>query len=423
MVTPVITAHQLDNGLRVVLAPDDRVPVVSISLWYLVGSSHEPAGRGGFAHLFEHMMFAGSAHVAKGEHFGAIEAVGGRTNAYTGLDATVYSETVPSHELELALWLEADRMATLGQAMSQEKLDIQRDVVKNERRKRVDNLPYGTWEERVFALAFPSAHPYHHSSWGSMDELSAASLDDVRSFFADHYVPENAVLAIVGDVDVEPTLELVSRHFGPIERGTDRGAPTDPAFGAVAAASAREEISEAVPLPRIYLGCPIPPLGDDGFDVADLITDLFATGRGSRLQARLVREQRVAQIVQAWTFPLVGGASLLLIEATARPDVAPSTLEAALFGELDRLAADAPAAEELARVRLQRETNRALDRERSEERADRIGMYAALLDDPARFGTEAARDAAIDGAAVSASAREWLGSANRACVWYLPSDG
>ncbi len=419
MESQAIATHQLDNGLRVVVAPSHRVPVVSISLFYAVGSAHERPGRSGFAHLFEHMMFQGSAHVAKAEHFGLIQATGGRTNAYTGFDATAYSDTLPSHELELALWLEADRMATLGQALTEETLANQRDVVKNERRKRVDNLPYGTWEERSYALAFPPTHPYHHSAWGSMEELSAASLADVQDFFATYYVPNNAVLTLVGDFEPDGALTLVDRHFGPVPRAPDPPGP-DGNAATLTHAAQRDEVRGDGPLPTLYLGCTVPSLGDAGFDVADFVADLLVTGRASRLQTRLSRELRVAQAIDAWTQPLVAGASLLLVEATGRPEVAAAVLEAALDAELDRLASEPPSDDELDRVRLQRRTRREKDYQKADKRADRIGMYACLLAEPQRFLAELQRDQAITADAVAGCARQSLAPAKRKYLWYLP---
>ncbi len=196
-----IERHRLDNGLRVALSHDDSAPIVAVNLWYDVGSKHEKPGRTGFAHLFEHMMFQGSEHVAKGEHFAHVQQAGGTLNASTWLDRTNYFETLPSHELELGLWLESDRLASLLPAMTQEKLDNQREVVKNERRYSVDNQPYGTWDERIQAQLFPEGHTYHHSTIGSMEDLNAASLEDVGEFFATYYAPNNAVLTMAGDFD------------------------------------------------------------------------------------------------------------------------------------------------------------------------------------------------------------------------------
>src|SRR5437773_6652055 len=215
---PVETFH-LDNGLFVTLSEDHTAPIAAVNLWYHVGSANEKTGRTGFAHLFEHMLFQGSAHVGSNEHFELIQRAGGTLNGSTWLERTNYFETVPSNQLELALWLEANRMGYLLPAMTQEKLDTQRDVVKNERRWSVDNQPYGTWWERLPALCFPESHPFHHSLIGSMEDLSAASLDDIGEFFATYYRPSNAVLTIAGDFDPEQALTMVERHFGSIPPG------------------------------------------------------------------------------------------------------------------------------------------------------------------------------------------------------------
>jgi predicted Zn-dependent peptidase len=414
-----ILTHRLDNGMSVVLVPDDRIPVAAASLWYRVGSAHEAAGRGGFAHLFEHMMFQGSAKVGKGQHFALVQAAGGRTNAYTGLDATVYNDVVPSHELELVLWLEADRMATLADALTQEKLDNQRSVVQNERRKRVDNAPYGTWEERSYPLAFGPDHPYHHSAWGSMEELASATLDEVRAFFRTHYLPNAAVLTLAGDIDPDRAIELVERHFGGISAGDDPPGPAGRA-DAVAPAGSRAEVRGAGPLPRLYVAVPMPAFGAPGYDAADLNVDLLASGRASRLQARLVRETQVAQSVEAWITELTLGASLVLLEVTGRPGVAPQRIDAAVDAELDRLALEPPSQRELERVRVYRQTRRAKAWQKAGERADRIGLYASLLGDPTLAFGERERDADIGPAEVVEVARTWLTAHRRSYLWYLP---
>ena len=202
---------QLDNGLRVVLSRDPAVAVVAVNIWYNVGSRDEPPGRTGFAHLFEHMMFEGSAHVPETAHFALIEKAGGSLNGSTWLDRTNYYETLPAHYLELALWLESDRMGWLLPAMTQEKLDNQRDVVKNERRWRVDNQPYGDWDERLQAMLYPPDHPYHHSVIGSMEDLDAASLADVEQFFRTYYSPGNAVLTVCGAFDPGHARDRIGR--------------------------------------------------------------------------------------------------------------------------------------------------------------------------------------------------------------------
>ena len=220
--------RRLPNGLRVIVAPDHLAPVVAINLWYDVGSRHEQPGKTGFAHLFEHFMFQGSRHVSKSEHMSLIQGAGGVNNATTFFDRTNYFETLPSHQLDLGLWLEADRMATLLDALSQENLDNQREVVKNEKRQSYDNRPYGSFYEKLMAAVFPADHPYHHTPIGSMADLDAASLDDVISFFREWYAPNNAVLTIAGDVTTDEGFAAADRWFGPIPANAALAQPALP---------------------------------------------------------------------------------------------------------------------------------------------------------------------------------------------------
>ena len=417
-----IERHSLPNGLRVFLSRDTRAPIVAVNLWYDVGSKHEKTGKTGFAHLFEHMMFQGSANVAKGDHFSLVQAAGGTLNASTWLDRTNYYETLPSHELELALWLESERMATLLPAMTQEKLDNQRDVVKNERRWSVDNQPYGDWDERMQALVYPKGHPYHHSTIGSMEDLSAASLDDVREFFATWYAPNNAVLTIAGDFEPEPALAMVERHFGPIPANAQLPGrpPTD--LPALLGDEVREAVSGAVPLPRIYLAYRIPTFGTDAFDALEVGADVLAHGRASRLYATLVREQRLAQDMTAFVFPIIGGASMFALWATARPTTAPEVLEAAVLAEIERLTAEGPDEAELERVRNLHASAIESSLERLSERADRISMYASLFDEPDRINTEVSRYSAIDATEVRTAMAAALRPDNRVVLTYLPAE-
>ncbi|HEU4564338.1 MAG TPA: pitrilysin family protein, partial [Gemmatimonadaceae bacterium] len=282
-----IETFTLPNGLRVTMSEDHTAPVVAVNLWYHVGSANERPGRTGFAHLFEHMLFQGSADVAANEHFEVVQRAGGTLNGSTWLDRTNYFETVPSNQLALALWLEADRMGALLPAMTQGKLDTQRDVVKNERRWSVDNQPYGTWWEKLPALAFPPEHPFHHSLIGSMEDLSAASLEDVAHFFATWYTPDNAVLSIAGDFDPAEARALVERYFGPIPRG-ERRPPLPPMelpprFGTWL----RETVEDEVMLPRLFLGFRSPAFGSDGYYAASMCSAVLGLRNGSRLHRAL----------------------------------------------------------------------------------------------------------------------------------------
>jgi zinc protease len=418
-----IERHRLENGLRVILSRDDRAPVVAVNLWYDVGSKHESPGKTGFAHLFEHMMFQGSEHVAKTEHFSYVQGVGGTLNATTWLDRTNYFETLPSHELELALWLEADRMASLLPAMTQEKLDNQRDVVKNERRFSVDNQPYGTWDEKTQELLFPDWHPYHHSTIGSMEDLSAASLDDVRHFFATFYCPNNAVLSIVGDFEPDAALAMVQRHFGDIPANPDLPASPRVALDPlVRDGELREVVPDQVPLPRIYLAYRMPTFGTPEHDAGEVAADLLGSGRASRLYAALVREKQLAQDVAVFVFPVVGGAAILSAWATARPGIGQESLEAAMLAEIDRLAADGPTPEELDRVRNLHHAGSAAALERIAERADRLSMYTCLFDEPQRINEEIAQYESVDAARVRGFLATYAAASNRLVLTYVPAE-
>ena len=248
---------RLANGLFVTLSEDHTAPIVAVNSWYHVGSANERPGRTGFAHLFEHMLFQGSADVGANEHFELVQRAGGTLNGSTWLDRTNYFETVPSNQLELALWLEADRMGKLLPAMTQQKLDTQRDVVKNERRWSVDNQPYGTWLEKLPALCFPPEHPFHHSLIGSMEDLTAASLDDIAQFFATYYTPDNAVLSIAGDFDPAEARATGRAALRPIPRGTGKPPLPDmslpPRFGQWRREVVPDDVDAAATLPRVPL--------------------------------------------------------------------------------------------------------------------------------------------------------------------------
>jgi predicted Zn-dependent peptidase len=417
-----IEHHRLDNGLRVFLSPDGRTPIVAVNLWYDVGSRHEQPGRTGFAHLFEHMMFQGSANVAKGEHFSLINGVGGTLNASTWTDRTNYFETLPSHELELALWLESDRLANLLPAMTQEKLDNQRDVVKNERRLSVDNQPYGTAEERMQALLWPKGHPYHHSTIGSMEDLSAASLDDVSRFFATYYAPNNAVLTVAGDFDRDAALAGIERHFGPIPATLDLPETPVPDVPASLGGEVREVVPDQVELPRVHVAYRIPPFGSDDHQAFDVISDLLGTGRASRLYRSLVREKQLAADVAAFVFPWAAGSTVLATWATARPDVDVATLEAQLLEDIARLAADGPTDDELARVRTLHAATVEQALEQVGERADRISQYACLFDKPDMVNTEIERYDAVSAEQVRRVLAERAGADNRLVLTYMPAE-
>ncbi|MEQ1855669.1 MAG: pitrilysin family protein [Longimicrobiales bacterium] len=411
--------HRLHNGLRVVLSPDRTVPIVAVNIWYGVGSRNEAAGKTGFAHLFEHMMFQGSAHVPKNRHFELIERVGGALNATTWFDRTNYFETVPSHHLELALWLESDRMGWMLPAMDQEKLDNQREVVKNEKRQRYDNQPYGDWDERLQVMMYPPDHPYHHTVIGSMEDIDAATLEDVERFFTTYYVPNNAVLTVAGDIESRPTLDLIERYFGAIASGAELPPlPGRTELPSKLGSMVRDHVVADVPLPRLIMAFRTPPFSSDDFAVAEVSRALLGMGRASRLYRSLVRERRVAKSVVTYIYPLLTGGSMLLAWATGYPDTDLAALEEAMSEEIEGLAGAHQ--DEVDRAIALAETDLVHTMERVATRADLLSMFELYFDDPGRINRELDRLRAVTVDQIRAYARERLGKDNRAVLTYQP---
>ena len=425
MPVPVVefSDERLANGLRLIVAEDHLAPVVAVNVWYNVGSKHEEPGKTGFAHLFEHVMFQGSAHVGKAEHMALVQGAGGTLNGTTWLDRTNYFETMPSHQLELALWLEADRMGTLLDALSQENLDNQREVVKNEKRWSYDNRPYGSWNEKILGHLFPEEHPYHHPTIGSMADLDAASVDDVKAFFSTYYAPNNAVLSVVGDCDRETVRALVEKYFGPIKPNPSIPPLPDMSLPALLGTEIRETVEDRVPLPRVYVGFRAPAFGDHRLDALDLASQLLAGGKGSRLHRRLVRDERVAQDVAVFTLPFTGGASVCIGWATVRPGVDVDVVERIYLEELEKLASELPSDDELDRAKALTEADELGALARVEERADRLSMYATLCDDPALINTLLPRYLSVTAEQIRDIAREVFRADNRVVLTYIPKTG
>jgi zinc protease len=410
--------YKLGNGLRVVLARDNRTPVVAVNLWYNVGSRNEREGRTGFAHLFEHMMFQGSSNVPDTSHFAYIEKAGGSLNGSTWLDRTNYFETVPSHQLELALWLESDRLGWLLPAMTQEKLDNQRDVVKNERRWRVDNQPYGDWDERLQTIMYPREHPYYHSVIGSMEDLDAASLEDVEQFFRTFYAPNNAVLTLCGDFDDAHARAAIERYFGDIPRGPDiPPIPGSIELPPVLGREHRETVEQDISLPRVYATYRIPPYGDDRFYAASVAAQILGWGKASILNRNLILKKSVAQDVVAYAFPIVLGGSMLVTWATAAQGIEPAVLEAALLASIDEL--HTVGDDDVQRAISLIETRQLSELQKVDERADAFSMMATLFDDPGRVNTELDRYRSVTTGDIREFAHMFLGADNRAVVTYV----
>jgi predicted Zn-dependent peptidase len=412
--------ERLANGLRLIVAEDHLAPVVAVNVWYNVGSKHEQPGKTGFAHLFEHVMFQGSKHVAKAEHIALVQAAGGTMNGTTWLDRTNYFETMPSHQLDLALWLEADRMATLLEALSQENLDNQREVVKNEKRWSYDNRPYGTWQEKLQAHLYPPEHPYHHSTIGSMDDLDAASLEDVSAFFRTYYAPNNAVISVVGDVDTTAVRSSAERYFGAIPANPNIPPLGDLSLPPTLGAEIRETVYDKVPLPRVYIGFRAPVYGDRRLDALEVAGQILAGGKGSRLHRRLVRDERIAQDVALFTLGFIGGASIQAGWATVRPGVTVARVESALHEEIERLATEPVSDDELARAFALIEADELGALQRVEERADRLSMYATLFDQPSLINEMLPRYLAVTPESILEVAASTFRADNRLVLTYLP---
>ena len=413
--------YTLPNGLDVILSEDHRLPMTAVNLWYHVGPANEEPGRTGFAHLFEHMMFQGSTHVASDAHFRILEGAGASDiNGTTDFDRTNYFETIPANQLELALWIESDRMGYLLEKVDQGALDNQQDVVRNERRQSVENQPYGIAEEAMFHHLFPKTHPYYASVIGSHADIQAARLDDVQKFFKQYYSPNNASLAIVGDIDTAATKKLVEKYFGPLKRGPDVPpitATTPPIEG-----ERRQAVADRIELPRLYVAWITSPFFKPGDADADIAAGALGGGKSSRLYKRLVYDKQIAQSVTAQQYSLILG-SVFDIEVTARPGHSAEELEAALDAELDAFRTGGADAQEIERARNAIETRIVGGLETLGGFggvADRLNMYNHFLHEPGYLPNDVARYRAVTPASVRRFAQEQLKKNARVVIYAVP---
>ncbi len=407
----------LKNGLRVIMHEDKSTPVVAVNLWYHVGSKNESTGRTGFAHLFEHMMFQGSKNYVDG--WRGVDELGGNVNGTTNEDRTYYYEVVPSNFLERVLYLEADRMGGLLDAISQEKLDNQRDVVKNERRQRVDNQPYGTMSERIGEIMYPEGHPYHWSVIGSMADLSAASLDDVKAFFRQYYAPNNAVLVIAGDYDEKQAKQWVEKYFGAIARGADITRPNlpEPKLNG----EVRKVYEDNVPLPRIAMVWHGVPQFAADEAALDMLGSILSAGRGSRLQSNLVYGREIAQQIGAFNGTNeIGG--LFQISALAKPGKTLEEIEKEVNAEIERLKKEPPTAEEMTRALNTRESSAIYGLQTVLGKGGQLSNYAGYLNKPDYFQNDLDRYRKVTPADIQRVANTYL-SANRLVMSYVPRKG
>ncbi|WKU08060.1 pitrilysin family protein [Micromonospora sp. HUAS LYJ1] len=419
-----IETTRLDNGLRVVVSEDRTAPAVAVNLWYDVGSRHEPTGQTGFAHLFEHLMFEGSVNVAKTEHMKLIQGSGGSLNATTNPDRTNYFETVPAEHLELALWLEADRMGGLVPALTQETLDNQRDVVKNERRQRYENVPYGDAWLRLLPLLYPPGHPYHHATIGSMADLNAADLATFQAFHQTYYAPDNAVLTVVGDATAAEVFTLAQRYFGAIPARGDIPAAPDGHTVAGTGRPAVETVTADVPAARVYVAHRTHPFGSTGYDVATVAATVLGSGRGSRLYQRLADGERLAQpdLVGAYGVDLAHAPAPVIATATARPGVSAERLAAGVAEVVDELATVPVTATELDRAKALLSTAWWRQMSTVDGRADALGRYATQFGDPAKTADRLPGWLSVTAGQIAELAADVLTPADRVTLTYLPEE-
>jgi zinc protease len=410
--------YRLDNGMRVILHQDNSVPIVTVNIWYHVGSKNEKKGKTGFAHLFEHMMFQGSEHVADNMHFRLIQSAGGTLNGSTFFDRTNYYETLPSHFLEMGLWLESDRMGFLLPAMTQDKLDNQRDVVKNERRQHVDNQPYGLWLEKMLELAYPKDFPYHWPIIGYMEDIDAARLEDVGKFFQTYYAPNNASLVIAGDFDPEKTRQLIDKYFGSIKKGNTTP-PVSAKFNNYHSGEKRAIIEDRVQLPRIYMAYHIPAYGTKDSYTTEIMSDIFSEGKSARLYQSLIYKKQIAQDAHALMLNMQE-TSLLIFLVTAKPDVSVDKLEKELQIEIDKMINESVSEYELQRIINQIEARKIRELQSVNSKADLLNLFAVYFDDPDLINHEIERYKSIDVTDIKKTAENYLNNENRVVVTFLP---
>jgi zinc protease len=415
------TQFTLPNGLHVILHEDHSVPIVTVNMWYHVGSAREKPGRTGFAHLFEHLMFMGSGHVKPGEFDEWLEAAGGTNNGSTENDRTNYWINVPSNALELALFLESDRMGYLLDTMTPKTVDAQRDVVKNERRQSYENRPYGMAELTLGEMLYPEGHPYHWPVIGYMPDLTAASYEDVVEFFKKYYAPANASLVVAGDLQTADARKLVEKWFGDVKAGPMVEPMTIP--GVMLNGVQKKTMTDRVQLPRLYLAWLTPRHLDPGDAAMDIVADVLAGGKNSRLYKRLVYDMQIAQSVEAFQNSQALS-SYFLIEATPQPGHTVEELQKVIDEEITKLQREAPTDHEVQRAINQIEASFYNRMERVGGfggKADQLNAYYTNTGDPDWFNEDLQRYRAISASDVRAAADAFLPAARRVELTVQPA--
>jgi zinc protease len=414
------TRHTLDNGLDVLIHEDHGCPIVAVNVWYHVGSKNEKPGRTGFAHLFEHLMFEGSEHYDRG-FFQPLQEAGAQLNGSTNADRTNYWEVVPRNALELALWMESDRMGYLLPALTDAKFENQREVVLNERRQNYENRPYGFASMAIVAALYPADHPYHWMTIGAAEDIRAARLDDVRAFFRTYYRPRNASLALAGDVDTDQALALAAEYFGSLEAGEDPP-PVDLVAPPPIVAEQRLLLEDRVELPRIYLSWHSPALFSTDDAELDLVAEVLASGKTSRLYRALVYEQRIATEIAASQNSRESAGHFQII-ATGAPGRTLQEVEHGIARVLETLIADGPTAPEMERCQAQAEANfmyRLQTVGGFGGKSDQLNAYNVFIGDPGFFDRDLERYHRVTPESMQSAARRMLHPSARVALSVVP---
>jgi zinc protease len=412
--------YRLDNGLRVILAPDPGATAVAVNLWYDVGSRHERPGRSGFGHLFEHLMFQGSQNVERGQHMQLVQRAGGSLNASITEDRTNYFQTVPAHQYNLALWLEADRMRSLQ--VTHENMRREIEVVKEERRLRIDNAPYGRAQLQAFSYAVydsTNCFPYAHSVIGSMEDLDAAQLEDVQQFFNTYYAPNNATLTLVGNFDAQEARGLIQQHFGGIQRGTQP--PPVQCTEPFRHLPVRQTVQDPnARLPAVYMSYGAVPAGHADSYALALLGSIIGTGESSRLHQRLVRAEQAAVSASAGA-SLRRGPGLFLVLTIANQGVDVARLEQLIDEEVQRVRTQGVTADELEKAKNRYRANAVFGRQTVMGRAEALQWHNHFLGDPAAIRTDLQRYMAVTAADIQRVANQYLTPQNRAVIITQPA--
>ncbi len=413
-----VTTFTLPNGLEVIVHEDHSAPVVSVNIWYHVGSGREIAGRRGFAHLFEHMMFQGSEHVGDDQHFKDIQEAGGTLNGSTNTDRTNYYETVPANYLEMVLWLEADRMGWLLPSMTQAKLDNQRDVVKNERRQNYENRPYGMGSIRIGEMMYPDDHPYHWPTIGYQDDLTKASLADVQQFFRTWYAPNNASLTIAGDVKAADVCRLVEKYFAGIPRGEP--IPTVTPRPTHLDADKRDVLEDRVTLARVDIAWPTVETWNADEAPLEMLATILGQGKTSRLYQRMVYHEQAAQSASAFSNnrELAG---TFQVSVTAREGTDLSRMEREVYEEIGRLAREGPTPDELEAAKNGVESSFVFRLASTLGKADRLNSYNTMRGKANLFNEDLARSRAVTAADIKRVAARYLVNQPKVVLSIVPN--